>query len=151
MFNNARHHRPLPVYGDGLQVRDWLYVYDHCTAVWTVFCRGAAGEIYNIGGSNEMTNLDVVRRILAWLGKPEDLIEHVTDRPGHDRRYAIDSSKLQRELGWRPSVDFAGGLQRTLDWYRANDDWMQQVTSGAYRTYYQQMYGNRQAAEQDRT
>ena len=143
MFNNARRDQPLPVYGDGLQVRDWLYVYDHCTAVWRAYEDGAAGEVYNIGGGNEKANLEVVRAILDFLGKPDSLISFVADRPGHDRRYAIDASKIERELGWRPSVAFEAGLERTLTWYQDNLDWVERVTSGAYRDYYERMYQGR--------
>ena len=143
MVNNARHDKTLPVYGDGLQVRDWLYVYDHCTALLAAYTRGVAGEVYNIGGCNEKTNLEVVRAILSHLGKPESLIKHVTDRPGHDRRYAIDASKMMRELDWKPSVTFEQGLAKTLDWYSANTAWVESVTSGDYQSYYTSMYANR--------
>ncbi len=143
MVNNARREQPLPVYGDGLHVRDWLYVLDHCRALWAAYERGTAGEVYNIGGNNEHTNLEVVKLILHHLGKPETLIRHVKDRPGHDRRYAIDASKAMRDLDWRPSVTFAEGLALTLDWYRGHAEWMQHITSGAYQDYYATMYGNR--------
>ncbi len=143
MFNNARQDKSLPVYGDGLQVRDWLYVVDHCTAIWAVYQTGAVDEVYNIGGCNEKTNLEVVKGILDYLGKPERLIEHVKDRPGHDRRYAMDAGKIMAELGWEPSVTFEQGLQRTLDWYAANQEWVDNVTSGAYQQYYDNMYKDR--------
>lgn len=143
MINNALHDKELPVYGDGLHIRDWLYVYDHCTAIWAVMTKAAPGAIYNIGGNNEKTNLSVVELILERLGKPKSLIRHVKDRPGHDRRYAIDSSKIMRELGWKPSVCFEEGIQRTIDWYLANRDWLAHVVSGQYQQYYQQMYANR--------
>jgi dTDP-glucose 4,6-dehydratase len=143
MFNNARQDKPLPVYGDGLQVRDWLYVLDHCRGIWAAYQRGRSGEVYNFGGHNEKTNLEVVRAILAFLGKPESLIRHVTDRPGHDRRYAIDPAKAGRELGWAPTVTFAEGLRQTLEWYLQHAEWVAHVTSGAYQHYYDQMYGNR--------
>ena len=110
MINNALADKQLPVYGDGLQVRDWLYVYDHCTAIWKVLTEGRVGEVYNVGGNNEKTNLEVIRQILAKVGKDESLIKFVTDRPGHDRRYAIDSSKMMNELGWSPSVTFEEGI-----------------------------------------
>lgn len=143
MIMNARQGKPLPVYGDGLNVRDWLYVRDHCTAVWTAFTRGVAGAVYNVGGNSEKTNLDVVRAILRQVGKPESLIAFVEDRPGHDRRYAIDSSRLQAELGWRPTVDFDAGIAETVRWYLANDAWLGQVVSGEYQRYYEQLYGRR--------
>lgn len=143
MINNALHDKPLPVYGDGLYVRDWLYVYDHCTAVWKVLTEGRPGEIYNIGGNNEKKNLEVVGLILERLGKPESLITHVKDRPGHDRRYAIDSSKIMDELGWKPSVTFEEGIRRTIDWYLANGEWLSHVVSGQYQQYYHRMYDGR--------
>jgi dTDP-glucose 4,6-dehydratase len=146
MIMNARQDRPLPVYGDGLNVRDWLYVRDHCTAIWAALAKGRAGEVYNIGGNSEKANLDVVRTILRHVGKPESLISFVKDRPGHDRRYAIDSSRIQSELGWAPSVDFDTGIARTVEWYLANQTWLDQVASGEYQKYYAQMYGNRGAA-----
>jgi dTDP-glucose 4,6-dehydratase len=143
MIMNARRDQPLPIYGDGLNVRDWLHVRDHCTAVWAAFTRGRAGEVYNIGGSSEKTNLEVVRTILKHVGKPESLITFVKDRPGHDRRYAIDSRKTQSELGWRPGTDFDTGIAQTVEWYASNQTWLDQVVSGDYRKYYQQMYGQR--------
>ncbi|NLH16283.1 MAG: dTDP-glucose 4,6-dehydratase [Phycisphaerae bacterium] len=143
MINNALHDKPLPVYGDGLYIRDWLYVYDHCTAIWKVLTVGRSGEVYNIGGNNEKTNLEVVGLILERLKKPKTLIRHVTDRPGHDRRYAIDSSKTMRELGWKPSVTFEQGIVKTIDWYLANATWLNHVVSGQYQSYYQSMYANR--------
>ncbi|MGA2171718.1 MAG: dTDP-glucose 4,6-dehydratase [Sedimentisphaerales bacterium] len=143
MINNALNDKELPVYGDGLQVRDWLYVYDHCTAVWKVLTEAPPGEIYNIGGCNEKTNLAVVELILARLDKPKSLIKHVTDRPGHDRRYAIDASKIIKQLKWQPSVSFEQGLGRTIDWYLANGKWLANVVSGDYQKYYESMYKNR--------
>ena len=143
MINNALNNKELPVYGDGLQVRDWLYVYDHCTAVWKVLTDAPTGEIYNIGGCNEKTNLSVVETILNRLSKPESLIKHVTDRPGHDRRYAIDASKIIKQLKWQPSVSFEQGLNKTIDWYLANDKWLANVVSGDYQKYYESMYKNR--------
>jgi dTDP-glucose 4,6-dehydratase len=143
MIHNALHDKDLPVYGDGMQVRDWLYVYDHCTAIWRVLEEAPSGEIYNIGGCNEKANLEVVSTILERLDKPKTLIRHVTDRLGHDRRYAIDASKIINELGWRPSVTFEEGIARTIDWYLGNDQWLSRVVSGAYQQYYERMYGNR--------
>lgn len=143
MINNALNDKSLPVYGDGLYVRDWLYVYDHCTAVWTVLTEAPAGTIYNIGGNNEKTNLEVVRLILDRVGKPESLITHVKDRPGHDRRYAIDSSKVMNELGWKPTVTFEEGIIKTIDWYLENTIWLNHVVSGQYQKYYESMYANR--------
>ena len=143
MIHNALHGRPLPVYGDGLYVRDWLYVEDHCRAVWTVLTAAPPGRVYNIGGQNERTNLEVVRWILDRLGKDAGLIRHVKDRPGHDRRYAIDARRIREELGWTPSVTFDEGLARTIDWYRAHAAWLEHVVSGDYQAYYQQWYGQR--------
>ena len=143
MINNALNDKELPVYGDGLYVRDWLYVYDHCTAIWKVLAEAPPGEIYNIGGCNEKTNLEVIELILKRLEKPESLIRHVKDRPGHDRRYAINAKKIMTELNWQPSVTFEQGIQRTIDWYLGNKKWLDDVTSGQYQRYYQQMYANR--------
>ena len=143
MIHNALHDKELPVYGDGMQVRDWLYVYDHCTAIWRVLERSAPGEIYNIGGCNEKANLEVVNLILARVGKPATLIRHVKDRPGHDRRYAIDAGKIIRQLGWQPSVTFEQGIARTIDWYLSNGPWLANIVSGAYQQYYEKMYANR--------
>jgi dTDP-glucose 4,6-dehydratase len=143
MINNALNDKELPVYGDGLYVRDWLYVYDHCTAVWLVLTKAPPGEIYNIGGCNEKTNLEVIGLILKRLGKPESLIRHVTDRLGHDRRYAIDASKIMNGLGWRPSVSFEQGINKTIDWYINNQTWLRNVVSGDYQKYYESMYGSR--------
>jgi dTDP-glucose 4,6-dehydratase len=143
MINNALHEKELPVYGDGLYVRDWLYVYDHCTAIWRVLEQAPPGEVYNIGGCNEKTNIKVIELILERLGKPKTLIRHVKDRPGHDRRYAIDASKIIRELQWRPSVTFEEGIARTIDWYLNNTKWLASVVSGDYQKYYETMYGGR--------
>jgi len=143
MINNALNNKELPVYGDGLYVRDWLYVYDHCTAVWQVLTKAPPGEIYNIGGCNEKTNMEVIGLILDRLGKPKSLIRHVTDRPGHDRRYAIDAGRIITELGWQPSVGFEEGINKTIDWYLQNKDWLANVVSGDYKAYYKSMYGNR--------
>ena len=143
MINNALSDKPLPVYGDGLYVRDWLYVYDHCTAIWAVLEKGPPGQIYNIGGCNEKTNLEVIDLILARLDKPKSLIKFVKDRPGHDRRYAIDAGRIMSELGWRPSVSFEEGLGRTIDWYLQNRKWLANLVSGEYQKYYGSMYENR--------
>ncbi len=143
MINNARRDLPLPVYGDGLNVRDWLFVRDHCSALWAAFSRGRAGEVYNIGGDSERTNLEVVRCILRHLGKPESLITFVKDRPGHDRRYAMDAAKIRSELGWRPAVSFDDSMAATVRWYLANLEWLAAVTSGAYQRYYDEMYGKK--------
>lgn len=143
MINNARRDKPLPVYGDGLNVRDWIHVEDHCRAVWSVLTRGRPGRVYNIGGNSERTNLEVVRAILRHVKKPEGLIKFVEDRPGHDRRYAIDASRIHDELGWSPSVDFETGLSRTIDWYLSHQPWLDHVTSGAYQKYYEEMYAGR--------
>ena len=143
MISNAIERRSLPVYGDGMQVRDWLYVDDHCLAIRAVLERGREGEIYNIGGNRSLPNLDVVRMVLAATGRTEELIEYVKDRPGHDRRYALSSQKVMRETGWRPAMDFETGLAKTVEWYRGNPAWVERVRSGEYRTYYERNYGNR--------
>jgi len=130
MINNALHDKELPVYGDGLHVRDWIYVYDHCTAVWKVLTEATPGEIYNIGGCNEKANLEVVELILDRLDKPKSLIRHVTDRPGHDRRYAMNAGKIMEELGWRPLVSFEEGINKTIAWYLGNRDWLADVVRG---------------------
>ncbi len=144
MISNAIQNRPLPVYGDGMQVRDWLYVEDHCRGIRAVLEKGRDGEIYNIGGNCSLPNLEVVRRILAATGKPDSLIEYVTDRPGHDRRYALCSEKTMRETGWTPEVGFDAGLARTVEWYRQNAAWVARVRSGEYLSYYARNYENRQ-------
>lgn len=143
IITNALEDKAIPVYGDGLQIRDWLHVTDHCSAIDLVLHKGASGEVYNIGGHNERTNLYIVRTILAELGKPESLIKHVTDRLGHDRRYAIDASKIGNELGWVPQNTFETGIRETIRWYLHNREWWTSVKSGAYRDYYEKMYGNR--------
>ncbi len=140
MIANASENKPLPVYGDGMNVRDWLYVVDHCEAILAVLERGALGEVYNIGGHNEHPNIFIVKRVLAELGKPESLIQYVKDRPGHDRRYAIDAGKIERELGWRPRYSFEQALPLTIRWYRENSDWLARVRNGAYREYYARQY-----------
>jgi dTDP-glucose 4,6-dehydratase len=143
MIANAIDGEPLPVYGDGRNVRDWIYVDDHCRAVWLAYEKGRSGEAYNIGARNEQENITVVRAILDALGKPHDLIRFVTDRPGHDRRYAIDPAKVESELGWQPQVSWEDGLAQTIAWYRSNEAWVSHVRSGEYREYYQAMYGGR--------
>jgi len=143
MISNALEDKPLPVYGDGQQIRDWLYVEDHCRAIQSVLEKGRPGEIYNIGGNCSLPNLDVVRRILKATGKPESLIERVTDRPGHDRRYALTNTKLTAETGWEPVVSFDQGLISTVNWYRTNQAWVQRVKSGEYRRFYELNYANR--------
>ena len=143
MITNALEGRRLPVYGDGMQIRDWLYVDDHCRAILAVIERGRAGEVYNIGGSRALANRDVVAKILAELGQPETLMQPVLDRPGHDRRYALSSEKLARETGWKPQVSFEDGLQSTIDWYQSNTAWITHVQSGEYQQYYERNYGGR--------
>ncbi|MCD4832096.1 MAG: dTDP-glucose 4,6-dehydratase [Anaerohalosphaeraceae bacterium] len=143
MLNNALNDKALPVYGDGLYVRDWLYVEDHCRAIWKVLTAGKKGEVYNIGGCNEKTNLEVIRIILKSLGKSESLIKHVKDRPGHDRRYAIDASKMMNQLKWKPTVTFEEGIAKTIDWYIKNEKWLTNIVSGNYRKYYDSTYSNR--------
>ena len=150
-INNIRHNKPLPVYGKGENVRDWLYVEDHARAIDLIFHRGRVADTYNIGGFNEWRNIDLIKVLIKTvdrlLGRPEGASEHlityVTDRQGHDLRYAIDSRKLQRELGWEPSLQFEEGIERTVRWYLDNQPWLDQVTSGAYQQYYEKMYGNR--------
>ena len=143
MIINALNDRPLPVYGTGQNVRDWLYVEDHCDAIYRILGRGVPGEIYNVGGHNERTNLEIVRAILHKLGKSEELITYVTDRKGHDLRYAIDPSKITAALGWKPETAFSDGLDKTVDWYLTHRDWWEQIVSGAYRDYYERMYKDR--------
>jgi len=133
MIHSAMNDKPLPVYGDGLYVRDWIYVRDNCAAIWSVLTRGRVGEVYNIGANGERPNIEVVRTILAQLGKPPSLIRHVEDRPGHDRRYAIDGTKIRTELGWAPEMDFDAGIRHTIEWYSANRRWLERIASGAYR------------------
>ncbi len=140
MIHNARQDKPLPVYGDGMQIRDWLHVKDHCSAIATVLEKGKTGEVYNIGGNNEKANIQIVRLILETLNKPESLITYVQDRPGHDRRYAIDNTKITRELGWAPAYTFEEGIKETIRWYLDHPGWVERVTSGAYQRYYQKMY-----------
>lgn len=143
MIHNAQNDKALPVYGDGMQVRDWLHVKDHCAAIWTVLQKGRVGEVYNVGGNNEKANIEIVKLILRKLGKPESLIEYVQDRPGHDRRYAIDNTKITTELGWQPEYMFEQGIAETIEWYLENLKWAENVTSGEYVKYYEMMYGDK--------
>ena len=143
MIINALHDKKLPVYGEGINVRDWLYVKDHCSAIDLIIRNGNVGEVYNIGGHNERQNIQVVKTILKELNKPESLIEHVTDRKGHDRRYAIDPTKIHNELGWLPATKFDDGIKATIKWYLDNEDWWQRIVSGEYQSYYEKMYSNR--------
>lgn len=143
MLINALEGTPLPVYGDGMQVRDWLHVWDHCVAIDLVIREGRDGEVYNVGGSNERANIDTVRTILRVLGKPESLIKHVTDRPGHDRRYAINATKIHTELGWSPRYSFESGIEETVQWYVDNQNWWSAVRSGEYLEFYGRQYGHR--------
>lgn len=151
MIRNILHQQPLPVYGDGLYTRDWLFVKDHARAIETVFHKGVVGETYNIGGFNEWKNIDIVHLVCGIMdeklgrekGTSQQLIRFVKDRPGHDRRYAIDATKINRELGWKPSVTFEEGIVETIDWYLANQEWLENVSSGAYQSYYESMYQNR--------
>ena len=144
LISNAMAGESLPIYGDGMNVRDWIHVRDHCSAIDAVLHKGKDGEVYNVGGRQEFTNIYVARMILKLMGKEESLITYVQDRPGHDRRYAIDSSKLEADLGWRARTLFDDGLQETIEWYRANSVWIEHVRSGAYLTYYDRMYRQRQ-------
>ena len=144
MIANALNDKPLPVYGKGENVRDWLYVEDHCKAIDLIIHKGRVGEVYNIGGHNEMKNIDIVKIICKELGKPESLITYVEDRKGHDMRYAIDPTKIHSELGWLPETKFADGIKKTIQWYLDNKDWWENIISGDYQNYYEQMYGNRQ-------
>ncbi len=143
MIFNARSNKDLPVYGDGLNIRDWIHVEDHCAAVLEVLEKGKSGEVYNVGSDNEWSNIQIVKSILKELGKPESLIKFVKDRPGHDRRYSIDSSKIQSELKWAPKITFADGMKRTISWYLDNTKWLQNLQSGSYQKYYEQQYVNR--------
>jgi len=141
MIANAINDEPLPIYGDGKNVRDWIFVEDHARAIWLAYERGKSGEIYNIGARNERQNIEVVKAILDALGKPHSLINFVTDRLGHDRRYAIDAAKTETELDWKPQTTWEEGLQKTIRWYQENQDWVNHIRNGAYREYYQKMYG----------
>jgi dTDP-glucose 4,6-dehydratase len=150
LISNAMADMQLPIYGDGLYVRDWIHVRDHCSAVDAVLHHGKDGETYNIGSRQELPNLDVARMILKALSKDESLITYVEDRPGHDRRYAIDPAKLETELNWHTSISFETGLQETIDWYRRNPTWVEHVRSGAYLTYYDRMYRQRKQTLSER-
>ena len=143
MIANATADKALPVYGEGLNVRDWLYVEDHCAAIDLILEKGKEGQVYNIGGHNEMRNIDIVKLILQALDKPESLITHVADRKGHDQRYAIDPSFIHQELGWLPETKFADGIQSTIRWYLEHEEWWKNIISGEYQSYYERMYGNR--------
>ena len=143
MITNALNDSPLPVYGDGIYVRDWLYVEDHCKAIDLILHNGKVGEVYNIGGNNEMRNIDIVKLICKELGKPESLITYITDRKGHDTRYAINPTKIHKELGWLPETRFADGIKKTIQWYLDNREWWEKVISGEYQNYYEKMYGNK--------
>lgn len=143
MIANCLNDKPLPVYGEGLNVRDWLYVEDHCKAIDLIIHKGRTGEVYNVGGHNEMKNIDIVKLICDYLGKPYSLITHVTDRKGHDMRYAIDPTKIHNELGWQPETKFKDGIKKTIDWYLNNREWWETIISGEYRNYYDKMYSNR--------
>ncbi|MEG1952676.1 MAG: dTDP-glucose 4,6-dehydratase [Hydrogenoanaerobacterium sp.] len=140
IINNCRNEKPLPVYGDGMQVRDWLHVSDHCSAIDTVLHKGVLGEVYNIGGNNEKANIEIVKLIIKTLSKSESLIQYVADRPGHDRRYAIDNTKITTQLGWSPAYTFEQGMAETIQWYINHQDWMGRVISGSYQDYYRKMY-----------
>jgi dTDP-glucose 4,6-dehydratase len=144
LITNAMEGRQLPIYGDGLNIREWIFSDEHSRAVWLALQRGRPGEVYNIGSGHEKTNLDVVRELLRLLGKPESMITFVKDRPGHDRRYAIDCSKIQREWGWRSEVDFSEGLAQTIDWYKTHPDWIREIKDASYRSYYDRMYTRRE-------
>jgi len=149
MINNCLKKKSLPVYGDGMQIRDWLYVEDHCKAIDLVLQKSRPGEVYNVGGHNEHPNIAIVKSIIAYVSEKvdpsidESLIKHVTDRKGHDRRYGIDPGKIRQELGWEPETMFAEGIRKTIDWYLENRQWMEHVTSGSYQHYYQEMYANK--------
>ena len=143
MINNVKHHKQLPVYGDGMQIRDWLYVEDHCKAIDMIIHADCVGEVYNVGGHNEMANIDIVKLILKELGKPESLITFVEDRKGHDRRYAIDPTKIKTQLGWEPETKFENGIVKTIKWYLDHQSWWEEVISGGYQKYYEKMYGGK--------
>lgn len=143
MISNALENKELPVYGDGQNIRDWLHVRDHCRGIDQVFHHGKPGEVYNIGGNNEHTNIEIVKLILAELGKPESLIKYVKDRPGHDRRYAIDATKINTSLGWTPQISFDEGIRSTIRWYLEHRNWWEHIKSGDYQSYYQKMYGGK--------
>jgi dTDP-glucose 4,6-dehydratase len=143
LIANALNDKPIPVYGDGSNVRDWLYVEDHCSALDAVLHKGTAGDVYNIGGNNEWKNIDIVKLVLKEIGKPESLITFVKDRPGHDKRYAIDAAKIEKDLGWTPAHQFESGITKTIRWYLENKQWWERITTGEYKKYYEQQYGER--------
>jgi dTDP-glucose 4,6-dehydratase len=147
MIINALHDKELPIYGDGLNIRDWLHVEDHCQAIDLVLHNGRNGEVYNVGGNNERTNIEIVKTILKHLNKPESLMKFVTDRPGHDRRYAIDATKLRTELGWSPKYNFDTGIEQTINWYLNNREWWENIISGEYQDYVKSQYGDRLEVE----
>jgi dTDP-glucose 4,6-dehydratase len=147
MIINALHDKELPIYGDGLNIRDWLHVEDHCQAIDLVLHKGRNGEVYNVGGNNERTNIEIVKTILQHLNKPESLMKFVTDRPGHDRRYAIDATKLRTELGWSPKYNFDTGIEQTINWYLNNREWWENIISGEYQDYVKSQYGDRLEVE----
>ena len=151
MITNALDNKPLPIYGDGLQQRDWLHVEDNCRGILTVLERGRLGEVYNIGGLHVIENLSMARRLLRLMDKPETLLAYVKDRPGHDRRYALDCSKIDKQLGWKPSISLDEGLRQTIDWYGANSDWIAQIRAGEYQSYYEKYYVNRDSSLHDLT
>ena len=140
MILNAIENKQLPVYGDGMNVRDWIHVSDHCSGIWKVYKEGVIGEVYNLGGNCEKPNIEIVKSILSYLDKPDTLIKYIKDRPGHDRRYAMDISKAKNQLNWEPEIDFNSGLERTIKWYLDNPEWCNNVRSGTYRDYYQKQY-----------
>ena len=141
MILNANSDKNLPVYGDGMNIRDWIFVEDHCSAIWLVFTKGKVGEVYNVGGNCEKPNIEIIKTLLKILNKPDSLIKYVKDRPGHDRRYAIDSTKIMNELGWSPKKSFEDGLAETVEWYLSNKQWCENVFTGAYLDYYKKQYG----------
>ena len=146
MITNALDGKPLPIYGDGKQERDWLHVEDHCSGILAVLERGRIGEVYNIGGLDVLENLTMARRLLRATGRPESLLSYVKDRPGHDRRYALRCDKMERELGWKPGISFEDGLRRTIEWYKTNTEWLTGVRGGEYRSYYEKYYENRDSS-----
>jgi len=148
MITNAMDNKSLPIYGDGKQLRDWLHVEDHCRGILAVLERGKIGEVYNIGGRDIVENLALARKVLQWIGKPDTLLSYVTDRPGHDRRYALRCDKMEKDLNWKPEVPLDEGLRKTIDWYKANTEWVAGVRGGEYRSYYQKFYENRDSSLQ---
>lgn len=146
MITNALEGKPLPIYGDGKQERDWLHVEDHCSGILAVLERGRIGEVYNIGGLDVLENLTMAHRLLRATGRPESLLSYVKDRPGHDRRYALTCDKMERELGWKPAISLEDGLRRTIEWYKTNAEWLEQVRGGEYRSYYEKYYENRDSS-----